>query len=275
MKTISFRFDVDSHWGMVKGVPNLLSIADEFNVSFTFFINMGRAISWKGKVFSIFKKKHNYPKLSILSKLGCQGLAEAVLFNPKVGSSNITLINHMIEQGHEVGLHGGKNHGTWLHQSHSWNKKRFTSEIKWAYNKLNSTKINKVSGFASPGWKGSNSAYEVLEKLDFSYIADSHGIGDQRIRQIPGLNLIQVPTNILGEPGGVGYLEACRAKGMENQEILDDLEKQVMNKQISISYDHPVFAGIHETSLIKQIIKHIKGLDVKICTLEELITSDQ
>lgn len=275
MKTFSFRFDVDSHVGLKKGIPKLLSLSNEFNVPFTFFISMGKAISWKGKINSLFKsnENQNYSKLTIVEKLGYKGLIKVLLLNPEVGSSNIPLIREIIDQGHEVALHGGKNHGTWLHKSHTWDKGRYYSEIKWAFNKLQKSGLDQIHGFASPGWKGSEIAYEILNHFDFTYVADNYGKDIPDIHFIPGLNLIQIQTNILGEPGGVGYLEYCRANGIPDREILNDIDESILTRNTSILYDHPAFAGCHEIPLLRKIITLALSRDVRICKMNDIANS--
>lgn len=271
IKTLSFRFDVDTHLCLREGLPNINDLGTETNQKFTFYINMGKAVSLVSSLTKIFHSQQNIKKLSSFKKLGACGYLEALLFNPLVGSSSLTILNDLIHNGHELGLHGGKNHGTWLHQSHRWNKERFRDEILWGYKQLSQTNVGKIHGFASPGWLGSQKAYQVLANLGFEYIADDHDPYCTDLIKEKEFNLKHINTNLIGEPGGVGYLEFCRAKGYSDAKILSEIDSQLNKNNHSIIYDHPVYAGRFEIPLLRKIIQHVQSKNILICTINHLI----
>ncbi len=271
IKTFSFRFDVDTHLCLQEGIPNINNLGAETNENFTFYINMGKAVSRVSSLTKSFHSQSKIRKFSTLQKLGAIGYLEAVLFNPRVGSSNLTILNKLIDNGHELGLHGGKNHGTWLHQSHRWNKERFRDEILWGYKQLCQTKVGKIKGFASPGWLGSQKAYQILANLGFEYIADNHDPHNRVRKTEKQFKLKQINTNLVGEPGGVGYLEFCRAKGYSDAKILSEIDNQLRKNNHSIIYDHPVYAGRFEIPLLRKIIQHLQSKNILICTISQLI----
>ena len=47
MKTVSFRFDIDTLTCIKSGVPKLIEISKKHNIEFTFFINFGKSINRK------------------------------------------------------------------------------------------------------------------------------------------------------------------------------------------------------------------------------------
>ena len=89
MKYFCFRFDVDTHRCLDRGVPNLIKLGKELEVPFTFFVNMGRAVSRMNYFRKIFKKNSvGVAKLSNLDKLGLRDFFIASILNPKVGNNS-------------------------------------------------------------------------------------------------------------------------------------------------------------------------------------------
>ena len=276
MKYFCFRFDVDTPKCIKSGVPNLISLSKELDVPFTFFINMGRGTSrW-----SFIKKKisfngnatpHRTLKLSNLKKLGLWDYFFMAVMNPQVGNTHPDIIQALKKADHEVGLHGGSNHGEWQNESHTWEKKKFLEEIMPAMDSLITYLGQRPLGFSSPGWKGSNDLNAVLESLGFHYVADAYGENLQNITCAKNTsNLLQVPTNILGEPDGIAYLENLRAKKMDDQAILNDFSSKLEKRTFAVLYDHPYYAGIQELPMLKMLINIVKSKGFQIVTLKTL-----
>ena len=276
MKYFCFRFDVDTPKCIKRGVPNLISLSEELDVPFTFFINMGRGTSrW-----SFIKKKisfngnstfHRNLKLSNIKKLGLWDYCFMAVINPQVGNTHPDIIQALKKAGHEVGLHGGSNHGKWQNESHTWREKKFREEIMPGLESLSTYLGQRPLGFSSPGWKGSNDLNAVLESLDFHYVADAYGENLQNITYAKNTsNLLQVPTNILGESDGIAYLENLRAKKMDDQAILNDFSSKLEKRTFAVLYDHPYYAGIQELPILKIMINIVKSKGFQIVTLKTL-----
>jgi peptidoglycan/xylan/chitin deacetylase (PgdA/CDA1 family) len=276
MKYFCFRFDVDTPKCIKKGVPNLISLSKKLDVPFTFFINMGRGTSrWSfiKKIIPFGSKSipHTTFKLSNLKKLGLWDYFIMALFNPQVGNSHPHIIKSLKKAGHEVGLHGGSNHGEWQNESHSWGNQKFFKEIIPALNSLTKFLGERPLGFSSPGWCGSNDLNTILESLDFYYVADAHGENLKTITYAQNAsNLLQIPTNILGN-GGVAYLENLRAKKMDDQAILNDFSSKLEKRTFAVLYDHPYYAGIQELPMLKMMIDIVKSKGFQIVTLKTLV----
>ena len=254
MKHLCFRFDIDTHKCIRDGVPNLLKLAKYHKLKFTFFINVGQAVDRLH--FFQSKIKHSGQKIKTLSPLAKLGLKEYLylcLLNPFIGKYTRE-IRMIYQSGHEVGLHGGKNHQAWFNNAKSWSKDRIKNEILWALNILNKIDKKPIKGFASPGWNGSSRINSVLRELGFLYVSDKHfNKPYEKITQTEGLK--EIPTNISGEPGGVGYLEHCRALKMNDSQILEDFkDKLIARKKLTVVYDHPYFAGVKELALLGKMI---------------------
>ena len=276
MKYFCLRFDVDTPRCIKKGVPNLIRLSKILDVPFTFFINMGHGTSrWSFiKKMLPFRSKsitQTPEKLSNLKKLGLWDYIVMALINPQVGNSHPDIIKSLKKAGHEVGLHGGLNHGEWQNESHSWEKQKFFKEIIPALDSLTQFLGEKPLGFSSPGWCGSNDLNAILESLDFHYVADAYGENLKKITSVKNeFKLLQVPTNILGD-GGVAYLESLRAKNMDDNAIIKDFSSKLDERVFAVLYDHPYYAGIQELSIMESIINLARSKGFQIVTLKTLV----
>ena len=277
MKFFCFRFDVDTHRCIKKGVPNLLMLSRRLGVTFTFFINMGKGTSrWIYLKKRISRFKHSPQekrfKLSNLKKLGAYDYFVTLLLNPTVGSSSPDIIQDAYSSGHEIGLHGGTNHGVWQYEGSEWSEEKIRAEVSKALENLQKLPIEIPVGFSSPGWNGCAKLHRVLESMNFKYVADAHGIELNKIEKVEdGPNLYQVPTNILGEPGGIGYIENLRAQGMDDKEILIRFEGSLEGKKTAVVYEHPCYAGVQELPLVEKMVCSARTLGFRTTTLKNII----
>ncbi len=105
--TLSIKIDVDTDRGTRLGVPNLLSLFDEFGVKATFLFslgpdNTGRAIK---RIFrpGFFRK---VSRTSVVSVSGIRTLMNGVLLpGPHVGRRNEGVMRQTRDRGHETGIH--------------------------------------------------------------------------------------------------------------------------------------------------------------------------
>lgn len=121
MKTLVLRFDIDTYRCISEGVPNLLSMAHREGIRLSFFCNMGHAVSRKElirKSLSSLRPARTLrttAKLPASVKLDHREILRTLIFNPNVGASHQAILRQAMDDGHDVGLHGGTNHGAWQH----------------------------------------------------------------------------------------------------------------------------------------------------------------
>lgn len=273
MKYLCFRFDVDTHKCLEEGVPNIIRLGRKYGAKFTFFVNCGRAIDRRSQLRGLFSnnKKDKVVMLSALEKLGAKEFLYLTFFNPVI-SQNQKKIKLIYSEGHEVGLHGGTNHESWQKNAKRWKKEAVYKEILWGLERLKDINPSgKIDGFSSPAWATPKNLLSILNQLGFKYFADRHSDkGYQLIKKRDGV--ADVPTTIVGEPGGVGYVEHCVAKKMSDREIIEDFRKKLSTGQkIAVVYDHPYFIGVQKKELLEQLIKTGKKCGYSIRPLGELI----
>ncbi|WP_353571219.1 polysaccharide deacetylase family protein [Candidatus Albibeggiatoa sp. nov. BB20] len=258
-KLLILRFDIDTHICMAQGVPALLTLAEQMQVKFNFFVNMGRAVSHVQTLKEMWQKKNaSSPitaKLSNTQRLGKKGYIKVAASNPPVGINYPKILQRVIKEKHHLGLHGGRNHALWQRKAHTWNIEKLRNEIEWGIKQLRVAGIENINSFASPGWNGSQYLPQILMENGFQILADQHDIDLHKIEKIQDTSLLTVPTNLLGEPGGVGYIEYLRVRYKTDETMLNvfsqDLQK---HPHLAVLYDHPVYAGMQELEFVRKLI---------------------
>jgi peptidoglycan/xylan/chitin deacetylase (PgdA/CDA1 family) len=167
-----------------------------------------------------------------------------LLCNPYVGAGEDRNLRVARDNGHEIGLHGGRNHGVWMRKARLWNRRQLTEEIDWGLNALRTAGVDSVTSFASPGWQGSDLLNEVLVEREFNVVSDTRAALCERVSVISQGRLRSVPVNLLSEPGGRGYLEGKYAQGAEFRTIVDEFRNDVRRfGRFVVVYGHPNFCG--------------------------------
>ena len=275
MKRIAFRFDIDTHKCIRDGVPRLLNISRRYDVPFTFFLNMGKSVSFVDSLKEcIFRKKvysnEGSPQvMTAMQKLGKIDYVIAALVNPNISSYKMQ-IKQLLVSGCEVGIHGGRNHAVWGKHSTQWNREKIREELLWALDRLKKIDPDyKPRGFASPEWNSPCILPEILKELGFSYYGDFRCF-EQKPVKIDGI-LPMIGVNLLGEPGGVAFFENCRVRSMTDDEIVHTVFDLFDKLETVVLYDHPYYAGVNETRCICRLIETAKKKGIQVCSLEELL----
>lgn len=274
-KIVCFRFDVDTYPCAAHGVPNLVALGRKYGAKFTFYFNMGRAIHIPTLMFG--KKptllQERAAKLGNMRKLGMIGYFHTALLNPRVGSSFPANIVQAQREGHEVGLHGGRNHGDWMSNAANWPEQKVADELDWGLARLHEAGIDDVHSFSSPGWQAPGFLHAALADRGFTSVADIHGHDKCEVCISPHVEqeLYCIPTNIVGEPGGVGYIEHLRASTDSTTAMLEKFESDLeQTGQPAVLYDHPYYAGIHELDVVDAMLKMVRDAGYKTARLDEL-----
>lgn len=269
----AFRFDVDTVRCAAEGMPNLVKMAEGLRVPLTFFVNFGRTISYRPLLEKVLCQKggKRERKLGVLAKLGPRYFMDTVFCNPVLVDRCREHVAEAFGRGHEVGLHGGRNHARWQAYADTWRTEVFRSEVQWGIVQCLKCGIRKPEAFASPGWRGNPLLYDVLADEKFRYTADRYDAeSDGPVPPGSGERLLEVPTNIVGE-GGVGYIESLRAYGFSDQEILSDFRMRLAGKRCAIAYDHPCLAGTTELYIVAKMIEEAIALGFTVATISTII----
>lgn len=255
------RFDVDTDVCLRTGMPNLLQLGRQTESRFTFFVTSGRAIARRLALARPFNAgvgdRHAIPKarLGAQDKLGRLELLRLLATNPRLLPRRGAIVRAALTDGHEIGLHGGRNHGLWQHRAHTWPTARLARELDHGTAALRAVTGERPRAFASPGWNSPPALPEVLAERGFDLLADEHGHPGDPYR-LGDSDLIAVPTWLAGEPGGVGYLEWHRARETPTETILAEFRHCLDSGPALVClYDHPFFAGIRELDLLERLLE--------------------
>lgn len=244
-KIFSFRFDIDSLADIEVGVPKLLELAEELDVRFTFFVNMGKSFNW-----STFSTQQSAPgdrnktvrHMSTVTKLGLWRTIRTVVSNPNIGLSHSKLLFKVLDKGHELGLHGGMDHPNWQWNLDNLSKVEIDELLKPAYDHFVQF-FGKPKGFASPGFRYNNFVLELMDDYGFEYASDMQG---ERPFVPENFRHLQIPVNIVG-PGSKPLIENLLASGLRSEEVvkkcMTEVESVIKNNDIAVMYGHPAFEG--------------------------------
>jgi len=274
MKHICFRFDIDTHVCISKGVPGILDLFSNYGKC-TFFVSMGRGFSRqilvKESIENIFKKKEFKGGIySMLSKLGVKESLRAILANPLIGLSHSQILHTINLQGHELGLHGGKNHAQWEHNALGWSDDELESEIKYGLMGFKKLNLPKPVSFASPCWQSPKKLSTILSSHDFLVMADKHKVFS--LPSVDASGIINYPVNIVAKQPDVGFIENMRALGFTSSEILEEFDRQLIeggNHQVV--FDHPLYAGVKEIELLSAMLEKCKQRGCKIESIKNTL----
>lgn len=270
-------------------MPALVDLGTSLGVSFTFFVNMGQAVSRRGSLFGQRNEPNEaHPvaaKLPTRRKLGTVGYLEAAVANPKVGVGSPDVLRSAAIAGHEIGLHGGTNHATWQRGADSWSDARLAREIDTVLPALRVLLPSEsVPGFASPGWTTSPALPPLLKARGFTYMADLHGpaaVGGASaaargiVEPTSSACVSNVRTALTGEPGGVAYLEHLVASGLDRPAIRDRFRSDLREAGDEvIAYDHPYFAGIEGLDLVRLCVEVAQEEGYSVVPVSEIVERD-
>jgi peptidoglycan/xylan/chitin deacetylase (PgdA/CDA1 family) len=254
-KTIFIRFDIDTVTCMEKGVPLLLHLARVLGIKFTFFVNYGKSIDHGEILLRTFGRTLKNVtgsgcKISILRKLGITDTVRTFLLNPCVGESRDEYIHRMLDEGHEVGLHGGHNHSIWQRRAHSAAREEIENWLLHTHEKFRN-RFGLPAGFASPGGNGSPHAYQILKDLGYRYVSDTMKEKDT-LPSFEQHGLLQIPVN--GQIDQIPLMEHFRAKGLPEEVIVENALQHIKECPVKTLVAHPVWEGYRDIALFKKMV---------------------
>ena len=257
MKYCCFRFDADTHACVARGIPRLVELGDQLGVKFTFFVNMGRSFDPRitvAKAVARWLQGGRRGSLSAAGKLGWREALVAAILNPKAGRSNPDALRAAVRSGHEIGLHGGRNHAWWERSAQRWSAERLNRDIETGLRWLEDCGVPAPNAFSSPAWNSPPALLRLLPMHSIRILADTYDPAWNGPRMQS--SLLSMPTNITAEPATAGYLEIMRLRGWSRARIAEDFRMQLASKQqFAMVYDHPFFAGIHALDQVADLIE--------------------
>lgn len=273
MAKIVFRFDIDSHKCIRDGVPILLRVAAHYGIRFTFYVNVGKAISRLDTLCSLCAKRRseeeNIKMLSAKQKLGIKDYFYAAMVNPSLDRYREN-IRAIAQSGSELGLHGGMNHSHWYTHALHWSYEQVKKDLKGALDKMQRVLPDYIpQGFAAPGFVTNDVIGQALQDMGFQYLSNWHENHAAVIRKECG-GIPDVGVNLCGEPGGVAFWEYAAASEWTDQQTLEVFMDMVNTHDEVVVFDHPYFVALQKVKSLEIVIETLLKEGHQIITLREL-----
>ena len=250
-KTFTLRVDLESFKGIREGAPKLLDLLKKYNLKASFYLTIGgesnifEILRYRGKLKSSGERKIKVWKLKDKLRMA--------LFPNDFVKENIKILKRILDEGHELGLHGWK-HREWTRGLEKINvEEKINKSIK-KYEKLFDK--NPVS-FASPGFNVNDKVLKVLEKNNIKFISDFPGNKPKKYGKIKN-----IPITILGE-NKMPIIEYLVSIGKNDKEILEIIKNEIEKKELASFYIHGMFEARFKIKLLEEIFKFIKKSKIK------------
>lgn len=264
VQNYAIRLDIDTIV-CANSIPKMLRLADELNCRFSFFVNVGKSISIPAaisrRLHSINKHRvmpsnKEAPKLSIKDKIGFMGILETILWNPELLPicKNALLIAK--KYGHEVGLHGGLNHGIWQSFAANLSQDELANLLTPALTKYVDI-FDSGFGFTSPGFTINPHCYDIFSQSGCTYVSD-HVEPKGIIKKTTQGNLQDIPVTIAA-PSNIDFLESYIASNTTTP-LKTICANSIAHSQISVLYSHPCFAQYIGYKVFRGIFKEFNKM---------------
>jgi len=253
-RTIGIKVDVDTFAGMRNGVPVLLGIFREHNVKASFFVPMGKDNTGR-TVKRVFTRKGFLKKtgrVGVLSTYGVKTLMYGlVLPGPRIAQKNISLIRNIMEEGHELGIHG-YDHVRWHDSIKHFDEGKTRREIEkllWVYREVTGADTR---SFAAPGWMINPFALNIFSEKGLVYSSDTRGTfpfyPEMSAKTFP---ILQIPTTLptLDEVIGIVSTE---------EKVLVDYYLGLLSDGLNIMTVHTELEGKRWSGFLRSFIDQAK-----------------
>lgn len=260
MKIFALRIDLDTRKCIRDGLPKLLELLKELDVKASFYVPIGG----ESNFFEIIENRGGVYEKGI-SKLSFFEKVLTVLMPQDFLKKYKKLLMRIIDDGHELGVHGWK-HREWTHSLEKLDLNCVFSKIVSGYEKLTS---KRPASFAAPGL---NTNANVLKALDrFGFLVASDLPGEKPFRPIAdGVKFkhVQVPVNI--RKGSLPIIEYYTLQGLSDKDIVKAVCRDISGKNYAVMYGHGTLEGSQKINVLRDILKYVKKQKYNIMTIENI-----
>lgn len=245
-KEFVLRVDLESYRGIRENLPKLLDLLKKYNLKASFYLVMGG----ESNIFELIK----YRKKMISSgkrQIKVWPFKEKIrmAFFPKdFVKENIKILKRILDEGHELGLHGWK-HREWTRGLEDIDLRK---RIKQAKKKYFYYFGREPVSFASPGFNTSEKVLKILKEEGIRYISDFSG---ERVIKIDGIK--NVPMTLCGSKR-TPIIEFLFGEGYNDQKIFEIIKMEIQKRNLSSFYIHDLFEARFKINLLENIFEYIK-----------------
>jgi undecaprenyl phosphate-alpha-L-ara4FN deformylase len=260
---LAIKVDVDTWIGLKEGVPNLLALFQRYAVPASFFIAFGPDNSGKA-IRRIFKPgflqkmwRTNPLRLYGLKTLLC-GI---VLPPPIIGEMAPELLQRVLDEGHELGIHG-YDHVLWQDRLERLGEAAIAREIDSAIAIYAKALKASPQSFAAPGWQANRVSLAVQDRLRFLYCSDTRGAFPfMPTMQGQAYQTPQIPTTLptLDEVLGLN--------GMRGEGVNQFFRSQLRPHRLNVHTIHAEVEGRAHLDLFESLLRGLEAQGVTYARL--------
>lgn len=251
MKTFTLRVDLESDKGIKYGLPKFLDLLKKYNLKASFYLVMGgesniiEILKHRDKMTS--SKERKIKIWTLKDKIRMAALPRDFVKN------NIKILRKILEEGHELGIHGWK-HREWTRGLKNIDIEKTVSKAIRKYEKFFG---KKPISFAAPGFNTDDKVLQVLEKEGIRFISDFSGENTKKYGKIKN-----VPITICGRRK-TPIIEYLVSEGKKDEEIIKIIQEEIKKRKIASFYIHGLFEARFKIRLLEEIFKFIKKNKIK------------
>jgi peptidoglycan/xylan/chitin deacetylase (PgdA/CDA1 family) len=270
--TIGLKVDVDTHVGLMRGVPALAQALNEYGVQASFYVAMGPDNSGRA-VRRVFTQRNFLRKMLRTRAAGTYGLKTTLygtlLPGPLIGCANGHILRWLEGLGHEVGPHGW-DHIRWHDYIRHMPASKVEMEIDRFVGAYRFVFDRRPVGSAAPGWQCSEASLLAMYKMGLQYSADTRGVSiflpivDGKPLPFP-----QIPTTLPTLDELIGSPELAGA------DPADYLLDRILPGQLNIYTLHAEFEGMAHMPIFRRVIEGLLARGARFAKLCDLAAEAQ
>jgi peptidoglycan/xylan/chitin deacetylase (PgdA/CDA1 family) len=262
---LAIKIDVDTERGTRIGVPNLLSLFDEYGIKTTFLFslgpdNTGRAIK---RVFRPgFLSKVG--RTSVVSTYGIRTLLNGTLLpGPHIGRKHAPVMRLARDKGHEVGIHC-YDHIKWQDGLASMFRDQVFDEFEKAEIEFNRIFGEPAKTAGSAGWQANSFSLDAYDQAGLLYGSDSRGTHPffPRVSSTT-YKTIQIPTTLPTLDELMGRPE------YPEENIVAHYLSLLQQDRLNVLTIHAEVEGMKKIALFRSFLEACKRGNIIIVKLDE------
>jgi undecaprenyl phosphate-alpha-L-ara4FN deformylase len=272
MLQLAIKVDVDTCIGLREGVPHLLALFRRHAIAASFFVAFGPDNS--GKAIRRIFKRGFLSKMWRTNPLRIYGLKTllcgTVLPPPLIGQTAPELLERIVAEGHELGIHG-YDHVRWQDHLDRLDAVEVAHELERAMALYARVLGRPPRSAAAPGWQVNGTSLAVQDRLPLRYCSDTRGrYPFLPIWQGQAFQTLQIPSTLptLDEILGLD--------GRRGEAINEHLLAQLRRDRLNVHTIHAEVEGRAQLPLFAALLQRLDAQGVryvKLCDVAEAVLS--
>jgi peptidoglycan/xylan/chitin deacetylase (PgdA/CDA1 family) len=197
-KILVLKIDVDTERGTRIGVPNLVHLLQELNITATFLFALGPDNT--GRALKRIFRSGFYQKVSrtnVISTYGIRTLLNGILWpGPHIGKRHAGIMRRVHDAGFEIGIHC-YDHVRWQDGVAKMTTEQIRAEFQRAVTEFKRIFELAPQAAGAPGWQANAKTLAVYDEFNLLYGSDCRGkfpfmpcVAEQQF------NTLQIPTTL-------------------------------------------------------------------------------